>query len=70
MRWSVAAVVLGALCALLGGWLVAKWALGLVLIAEGALAVWWGVFVHDDGQPAARAPGTALEQVFDRARAS
>jgi hypothetical protein len=40
----------------------------MVLIAEGAAAAGWALF-HDVRVPA-RVPATALEQVFDRARAS
>jgi len=72
MRASVTACVLGALGALAGGWLVARWCLGLVLIAESVAGVWWGLFGHDDGrgQVPSRVRGAALEQVFERARAS
>ena len=73
MRASVTACVLGALGALAGGWLVARWCLGLVLIGESGAAVWWGVFGHDDGRPALHpVPGqaTALVQVLERFRAS
>jgi hypothetical protein len=73
VRTSVTACVLGALGGLVGGWLVGRWCLGLVLIAESGTAVWWGVFGHDDGAVAPRrvpGQGTALEQVLERARLS
>ena len=73
MRTSAVACVLGALAALLGGWLVARWCLGLVLIAVGALAVAWGV-LRDDGTGHASLPrpgqGATLAEVLERARAS
>jgi hypothetical protein len=69
VRVSVTAVVLGALGALAGGWLVGRWCLGLVLIAEGGCAVFWSLS-HDFQPRPARPSATALEQVFDRARAS
>jgi hypothetical protein len=71
VRTSVAACVLGAILALGGGFLLGVWCLGLVLIVEGGLVVAWGVFRDDGTGPAARVPEvSAVEQVFDRARAS
>jgi hypothetical protein len=71
VRLSVTVVVLGGVAALFGGWLVGRWCLGVVLIAESVLAVWWGVFAHYDGAaragPVAGAPPT-LAQVLERAR--
>jgi hypothetical protein len=71
VRISVAACVLGGLCALAGGWLVARWALGLVVIAEGGLLVAWGV-LRDDGQPPAAitrpGEGGTLAEILERAR--
>ena len=72
MRTSVTAVILGALAALVGGWLVARWCLGVVLITESGLGVAWGL-LRDDGHQQSRAiPGTGvtLAEIWDRARAS
>jgi hypothetical protein len=73
MRTSIAACVLGALCALAGGFLVGAWCLGLVLIAEGALLAAWGV-LRDDGKGPVSLPrpgqGATLAEVLERARAS
>jgi len=73
VRTSAVACVLGALAALLGGWLVARWCLGLVLIAEGTLVAAWGV-LRDDGRGPASLPrpgqGATLAEVLERARAS
>ena len=66
---SVTVCVLGAVGALVGGWLVARWCLGLVLIAEAGCAVWWAVFAHDF--PAAQqVPQQTLAEVLERARLS
>ena len=71
MRTSVTAVVLGVLGALVGGWLVARWCLGLVLIAESAAGVWWGLFGHDFPAVAqVSGPGKTLAEVLERARLS
>lgn len=70
MRVPVTVCILGALGTLFGGWLVGRWCLGLALIAEGALAVWWAVFQFDDGQEPQAHEVPALEQVLNRARAS
>jgi len=73
MRTSIAACVLGALGGLFGGWLVARWCLGVVVIAESALLMWWA-FERDDGEgPAVRSvPGqpATLAEVLERARVS
>ena len=73
MRTSIAACVLGALCALVGGFLVGVWCLGVVLIAEGALLAAWGIW-RDDGQGLVSLPrpgqGATLAEVLERARAS
>ena len=73
MRTSIAACVLGALCALVGGFLVGVWCLGVVLIAEGALLAAWGV-LRDDGKGPVSLPrpgqGATLAEVLERARAS
>ena len=73
MRTSIAACVLGALCALVGGFLVGVWCLGVVLIAEGALLGAWGIW-RDDGKGPVSLPrpgqGATLAEVLERARAS
>ena len=73
MRASIAACVLGALCALVGGFLVGVWCLGVVLIAEGALLAAWGIW-RDDGKGPVSLPrpgqGATLAEVLERARAS
>ena len=73
MRTSIAACVLGALCALAGGYLVGVWCLGVVLIAEGGLLAAWGV-LRDDGKGPVALPrpgqGATLAEVLERARAS
>src|SRR5215831_15701225 len=58
---SVLLVVLGLGGALGGGALVGEWALGLVLIAESAGAVWFGLY-RDDRKPVrGRTVGEVLE---------
>ena len=58
---SAALVVLGLGGALGGGALVGEWALGLVLIAESAGAVWFGLY-RDDRKPVrGRTVGEVLE---------
>jgi hypothetical protein len=73
MRSSVTACVFGALGALVGGWLVARWCLGVVLIAESGAAVWWGLVRDDGAEPVARrvpGQGMTLAQVLERAHSS
>jgi hypothetical protein len=56
--------------ALVGGWLVARWCLGLVLIAESVCGVAWGL-LHDFGEPVRRevpGQGVTLAEIWDRAR--
>jgi len=69
VRASVTVALLGAVAALAGGWLVGRWCLGLVLIAEGACAVYWALR-HDFPERPARPSVTALERVLERSRAS
>jgi hypothetical protein len=69
VRASVTVALLGAACALFGGWLVGRWCLGLMLIAEGGCAVAWAL-AHDFPARPVRPAVSALEQVFDRSRAS
>ena len=55
MRVTVTALVLAVLAALYGGWLIGRWALGLVLIVAAAGVAAWAVFGYDDGQPSPQA---------------
>jgi hypothetical protein len=65
---SVALVVLGLGGALAGGALVGEWCLGLVLIAESALAVYVG-FGRDDGKGAPRGRDwETVPGILERAR--
>ena len=72
MRASVTACVLGALGALAGGWLVGRWCLGVVLIAESGLGVWWGLArdVAERRPQGAAGQGGTLAEILERARAS
>ena len=64
---SALLVVAGLAGALLGGWLVARWCLGLVLIAEscGALAVG---LLRDDGAVLPRAGEKTVADVLESVR--
>jgi hypothetical protein len=56
--------------ALVGGWLVARWCLGLVLIAESVCGVAWGL-LHDVPETGPRPvpnQGVTLAEIWDRAR--
>jgi hypothetical protein len=72
MRLQVTALLLGALGALGGGWLVGVWCFGVVLIAESAGLVAWAL-LHDDGEGRS-APSVhevpSLQQVLARARSA
>jgi len=72
VRTSVVACVLAALAALGGGWLVGRWCLGVVLIAEACGVVFWAVQRDDGTGPLAeQVPGQqTLHEVIERARAS
>ena len=76
MRQQVTTLILGALGALGGGWLVGVWCFGVVLIALSGGVIVWALF-HDDGKgPAEWQPqvhefprgGPSLNDVFERAR--
>lgn len=78
MRSQVTALILGALGALGGGWLVGPWCFGLVMIMLSGGVIAWGL-LHDDGKaPAVSEPqlyafpraGSSLNDVLERARAS
>lgn len=64
---QVLLVAAGLVGALAGGWLVARWCLGLVLIAESAGAVLVGLF-RDDGRRQARAGERMLTDILESAR--
>jgi len=64
---SVALVVLGLGGALAGGALIGEWALGLVLIAESAGALWFGLF-RDDQAPLPRRGERTVGDVLEQAR--
>ena len=51
---SLLLVAAGLMGALGGGWLIGLWAFGLVLIAESAGLIGWGL-LRDDGVPDLRA---------------
>jgi hypothetical protein len=50
-----------------GAWLVALWAVGVVLIVE---AVFYVLVIWDDGKPAAGEARSPVEAVLDRVRRS
>jgi len=64
---SVLLVVAGLAGAAGGGWLVGRWCLGLVLIAESAGAVWAGL-MRDDGTALPRTGGRTVGDVLEDAR--
>jgi hypothetical protein len=72
MRASVTACVLGACGAMTGGWLIGRWALGLVLIALSAAGIAYGVFRDDGAESAAGpltlSPGRTVAEVLQRAQ--
>ena len=69
MRVSAAACLLGALGALGGAWLIARWAFGLTLAGLSVSLIVWGLLRDDGTQPRAEqvTPPT-LHQVLERAR--
>jgi hypothetical protein len=70
-RWRPPAQVLlvaaGLIGALAGGWLVARWCFGVVLIAESAGAVLVGLF-RDDGRRPPRSGEKTIADVLEYAR--
>lgn len=64
---QVLLVALGLAGALVGGWLVARWCLGLVLIAESGGAVAVGLF-REDGHALPRRGERTLADVLKYAR--
>jgi hypothetical protein len=69
----VTACILGALGALVGGWLVGRWCLGAVLIAESGLGAAWGLLREAAPRPAPRevpGQGVTLAEIWDRARSA
>jgi hypothetical protein len=72
MRLSAVLLLVSLLGALAGGWLIGRWALGAAIVADSVAVGVWALF-HDDGceEPQVHAvPGSTLQQVFDKARAS
>jgi hypothetical protein len=71
---QITALVLGALGALGGGWLVGVWCFGLVLIALSGGVIVWTLFRDDGKGPAGSQPqvyafgAPTLDQVLERAR--
>lgn len=63
---SVALVTFGCAGALVGGALVGRWCLGVVLLAESAAAVGFGLF-RDDGRPRRQVAPT-VEDVLEAER--
>lgn len=74
MRQQVTALVLGALGALGGGWLIGVWCFGLVLIVLSAGVIVWTLFRDDGKGPAEAQPqvysfgASSVQQILDRAR--
>jgi len=60
---SVCLVVIGGAGAVVGGWLVGRWCMGLVVIAESAGLVWVGLG-RDDGQARPVAGSRTVRQVL------
>jgi len=71
MRLPVVLLVASLLGVVGGAFLISKWAVGCAVVFDSLCVGGWALF-HDDGeQPQVReVPRTALETVFDRARAS
>ena len=64
---SVALVLAGLAGALGGGALIGRWCLGLVLLAESAGAVWFGLN-RDDGEPLPRRGERTIADVAEEYR--
>jgi hypothetical protein len=64
---SVLLVVAGLAGALGGGALIGRWCLGLVLLAESAGAIWFGLN-RDDGTPLPRRGGRTVADVLEEHR--
>jgi hypothetical protein len=72
MRLPAILLVCSLLGVVAGAFLIGEWAVGCAVIFDSLCAGAWALF-HDDGAAPAVArevPGTALEAIFDRARAS
>jgi hypothetical protein len=72
MRLSVVLLVASLLGVLGGAFLIGRWAVGVAIVADSVAVGVWALF-HNDGreEPQVRAvPGSTLQQIFDRARAS
>jgi hypothetical protein len=64
---SVLLVVAGLAGALGGGWLIGRWCLGLVLLAESGGAVWFGL-MRDDGTALPRRGERTIADVAEEYR--
>ena len=64
---SAVLVAAGLAGAAYGGWLVGKWCLGLVVMAESAGAVWFGL-MRDDGAGVPRRGERTVAEVLDEQR--
>lgn len=64
---SAALVIAGAAGALGGGAIIGRWALGLVLLGESALAAWFGL-MRDDGAELPVRGARTVEQVLEDER--
>jgi hypothetical protein len=64
---SAALVIAGMAGAAAGGWLVGRWCLGLVVMAESAGAVWFGL-MRDDGAGVPRRGERTVAEVLDEQR--
>jgi hypothetical protein len=67
-------LLVGALLGVVGGaFLIAPWAVGCAIVFDSLAVGGWALF-HDDGTPdrpqVHEVPGSSLQQVLDRARAS
>jgi hypothetical protein len=74
VRLPAILLVASLLGVLAGAALIAKWAAGCAVIFDSLCVGAWAIWGYDDGKPAVpqvrEVPGTTLEAIFDRARAS
>ena len=74
MRLPVVLLVASLLGVVGGAALIGEWAVGCAIIFDSLCAGVWALWGYDDGNPARpvvrEVPGTTLEAIFDRARAS
>jgi hypothetical protein len=64
---SAALVIAGMAGAAAGAWLVGKWCLGLVVMAESAGVIWFGL-MRDDGAGVPRRGERTVAEVLDEQR--